>query len=385
MLAGSGGGARGCLCVRGLRGARPRRGAALQLPGRCAGGGLVRRRGRRVHASARRCGRYGSSTRRRRPRPRPGRLFLARAIATGSGEHTTPAVGYGNHTCVIAGPTRGVYCWGANDHGQIGNGKTGAVTIAEDVATATKVPLDETGWPSRDSRRSRSPRGTRAHARATSCSAGASVTPARRRSRHRRSGPIARGPRAIGNLDVTRIAANGPHTCAVKANGEARVLRPLDLQRARTRQPRRPRVHRANLLPLPGQREPQVRRAPSSRHPQRARRRSLRVASGEVHSCALAECRGPTAGARTLAASLVDPGTQVGRAHAAGGRDGYQRFSHRSTGSPRSRRRWQALVRAPRERGRDCWGTNDARQLGIIPMALSRSARSRGSRRGPTR
>jgi hypothetical protein len=72
---------------------------------------------------------------------------VVRAIATGSGEHPDPLVGNGDHTCVIAGPTRSLYCWGANDHGQLGNGKTGAGAFTEDVATATKIALDETGLP----------------------------------------------------------------------------------------------------------------------------------------------------------------------------------------------------------------------------------------------
>src|SRR5262249_50379466 len=44
---------------------------------------------------------------------------LVRALATGSGEHPDALVGSGDHTCVIAGPTRSLYCWGANDYGQI--------------------------------------------------------------------------------------------------------------------------------------------------------------------------------------------------------------------------------------------------------------------------
>jgi hypothetical protein len=58
-------------------------------------------------------------------------------FATGSGESPSPTVGYGDHTCVIAGAERSVYCWGANDHGQLGAGTSGDGGTTVDVASAT--------------------------------------------------------------------------------------------------------------------------------------------------------------------------------------------------------------------------------------------------------
>lgn len=147
---------------------------------------------------------------------------IVRAIATGSAEHPDAAVGHGDHTCVIAGATRDLYCWGANDYGQIGNGKTGAGTFAEDVTAAAKVAIDETGLPFDG---------------LVELSLAAHHSCARRNDvlfcwGQRLSGaqaeppsaavpsPDRTAPRAIGNLDVMRISAGGPHTCALKTNGK---------------------------------------------------------------------------------------------------------------------------------------------------------------------
>ena len=47
-------------------------------------------------------------------------------LATGSGAHPDVAIGSGDHTCVVAaGGASTVWCWGANDHGQLGIGTTG--------------------------------------------------------------------------------------------------------------------------------------------------------------------------------------------------------------------------------------------------------------------
>jgi alpha-tubulin suppressor-like RCC1 family protein len=145
--------------------------------------------------------------------------IVTRAIATGSGEHPDLLVGNGDHTCVIAGPTRSLYCWGANDHGQIGNGKTGAATFAEDVMTATKIALDETGLPF-DGLEEVSLAGWHSCARKGDVSfcwgqrfTGAQAEPPEAANLDRAA------PRAIGNFDVARIGAGGPHTCALKTNG----------------------------------------------------------------------------------------------------------------------------------------------------------------------
>lgn len=135
-------------------------------------------------------------------------------LATGSGEHPTPAIGYGDHTCVIAGNDRGVYCWGANDHGQLGVGN------ALDTTTATKITTDETGL---------------LFIQVDEISAAAWHTCARKGDvlfcwGQRLTGAQAEPPadpnadrlkpRAIGNLAVKAMAAGGPHTCALKTNGK---------------------------------------------------------------------------------------------------------------------------------------------------------------------
>jgi len=144
---------------------------------------------------------------------------VVRALATGSATHPDPLVGGGDHTCVIAGAARAVYCWGANDYGQIGNGKTGLATPAEDVATATKIAVDETGLPFDGAEEL-------ALSAWHSCARrgdvlfcwGQRLTGAQAEP----PGPNAdrTAPRAIGNFDVKRIAAGGPHTCALKSNGK---------------------------------------------------------------------------------------------------------------------------------------------------------------------
>jgi alpha-tubulin suppressor-like RCC1 family protein len=146
--------------------------------------------------------------------------LVTRALATGSGEHPDLLVGNGGHTCVIAGPSLSLYCWGANDHGQIGNGKTGAATFAEDVTTATKIALDETGLPF-EGLEEISLAGWHSCARKGDVAfcwgqrfTGAQAEPPEGANLDRTT------PRAIGNFDVTRIGAGGPHTCALKTNGK---------------------------------------------------------------------------------------------------------------------------------------------------------------------
>lgn len=146
--------------------------------------------------------------------------IVVRALATGSAEHPDPLVGNGDHTCVVAGPTRSLYCWGANDHGQLGNGKSGAGTFAEDVASATKIALDETGLPF-DGIEEVSLAGYHSCARRADVLfcwgqrfTGAQAEPPSAANLDRTA------PRAIGNFDVARIGAGGPHTCALRANGK---------------------------------------------------------------------------------------------------------------------------------------------------------------------
>jgi hypothetical protein len=154
--------------------------------------------------------------------------LVVRAIATGSGQQPAALVGTGDHTCVIAGPTRALYCWGANDHGQLGNGKSGSLAdggvgdggaFVEDVATATKITIDETGLPF-DSLEEVSLAAYHSCARKDDVLfcwgqrfTGAQAEPAA-------TNPDRTAPRAIGNFDVARLGAGGPHTCALKTNGK---------------------------------------------------------------------------------------------------------------------------------------------------------------------
>ncbi|CAN5877787.1 hypothetical protein BH11MYX4_BH11MYX4_15410 [soil metagenome] len=145
---------------------------------------------------------------------------VVRALATGSGEQADPLVGNGDHTCVIAGPARSLYCWGANDHGQIGNGKTGAGAFTEDVTSATRIALDETGLPF-DGLEEVSLAAWHSCARKADLLfcwgqrlTGAQAEPPAAANLDRTA------PRAIGNFDVARVAAGGPHTCALTSAGK---------------------------------------------------------------------------------------------------------------------------------------------------------------------
>ena len=111
------------------------------------------------------------------------------------------------------GPTRSLYCWGANDHGQIGNGKTGAATFTEDVPTATKIAVDETGLPF-DGLEEVSLAAWHSCARKGDVSsAGVSASRARRPSPPRRRTSIARR-RAPSATSTSRASARADRTRA---------------------------------------------------------------------------------------------------------------------------------------------------------------------------
>jgi alpha-tubulin suppressor-like RCC1 family protein len=161
----------------------------------------------------------------------------ARFVATGAGFH--PALGYGDHSCAIAGADRSVYCWGANDHGQIGNGKVAdagmtdagstdagdagfgdAGGLPDDLTAAVKIPTDEMGLPLTGVDEL-SLAAWHSCARAGDAMycwgqryAGAQAEPPFAQN------PDRSRPRAIGNLLAWSIAAGGPHTCALKRNGK---------------------------------------------------------------------------------------------------------------------------------------------------------------------
>jgi alpha-tubulin suppressor-like RCC1 family protein len=293
--------------------------------------------------------------------------ILVRAIATGSGEQPDVAVGNGDHTCVVSGPTRSLYCWGANDHGQIGNGKTGAATFAEDVTSATKIAIDETGLPF-EGLEEISLAAWHSCARKGDVSfcwgqrfTGAQAEPPAAVNLDRTA------PRAIGNFDVTRIGAGGPHTCALKANGKIACF-----------------GHSAfNELGRPNAADPLC-TAPifydyhaNANHQCvgtlvevmfGALAKTTSVVSGEVHSCALADgkvhCWGssasgelgrPGAAAAELNAQIVvtDPALLTAL-------DGVTAIANDGA----------KHTCALRANGITCWGLNDVGQLGADPVAL---------------
>ena len=296
-----------------------------------------------------------------------GLPLLVRAIATGSGEHSNPVVGYGDHTCVIAGPTRSLYCWGANDHGQLGNGKTGAATFVEDVPTATRVALDETGL-AFDGVEEISLAAWHSCARKGDVLfcwgqrfTGAQAEPPASVNLDRVA------PRAIGNFDVARVAAGGPHTCGLKTNGKIACFGHSAFNE----------LGRANAMD-PLCTAPIFYDYHASTNHQcvgtlvevmfGALPKTVSVVAGEVHSCALADgkvqCWGanatgelgrPGAGAAELNAQIVvtDPALLTPL-------DGVSALA--SDGAKHTC--------ALRANGVVCWGNNDMGQLGVDPVGL---------------
>ena len=293
--------------------------------------------------------------------------IVVRALATGSGEQPVALLGNGDHTCVIAGPTRSLYCWGANDHGQIGNGKTGAGTFVEDVGTATKIALDETGLPF-DGIEEVSLAAWHSCARRSDVLfcwgqrfTGAQAEPPAPANLDRTA------PRAIGNFDVARTAAGGPHTCSLKTNGKIACF-----------------GHSAfNELGRPNAVDPLC-TAPFFYNYHAianhqcvgtlvevmfgALANTTSVVSGEVHSCALADgkvaCWGasgsgelgrPGTGAAELNAQIVvtDPTLLTAL-------DGVTAIANDGA----------KHTCALRANGVVCWGLNDVGQLGENPAAL---------------
>ncbi|MBX3224103.1 MAG: hypothetical protein KF795_26545 [Labilithrix sp.] len=286
-------------------------------------------------------------------------------LATGSGFHPDVAVGSGDHTCVVAaGSAATMWCWGANDHGQLGLGTSGDGAFTADVATATRVTVDETGlafegieelalgpWHSCARRQ------------------GVLFCWGQRYSGAQAEPPSALGPhrtrpRAIGNLDVARVAAGGPHTCVLKGNGRHVCFGHStfnELGRAVVNDDTcaAPIFYDYHAVPthtcsgtlveasaIPGASPPKVRA----------------VAAGEVHSCALAGDRVFCWGTN-LGAQLGRPGTQSGELNPQEvvtdpnlltPLDGVTAVA--SGGKHTCALRQGAVF---------CWGTNDAGQLGV--------------------
>jgi len=53
----------------------------------------------------------------------------------------------GAHVCAVGGIERALYCWGANDHGQLGLGSTGNGTASTDKSTPTKIATNSNSQP----------------------------------------------------------------------------------------------------------------------------------------------------------------------------------------------------------------------------------------------
>jgi alpha-tubulin suppressor-like RCC1 family protein len=287
-------------------------------------------------------------------------------LATGSGVHPDGTIGCGDHTCVIAkgDAGTGVWCWGANDRGQLGVGTTGDGTPAADVATATQLMVDETGL---------SFDGVDELALAPwhSCArrkdvlfcwgqrfAGAQAEPLSA------IGPDRVRPRAIGNLDVASTAAGGAHTCALKSNGRHvcfghstfnELGRPNALDPACTA-PIFYAYHGLATHSCSGD------LTESAAIPGASPPKSIAVSAGEAFSCALAGdhvyCWGTNLGGQ-----LGRPGTQTGElnpqevvtdANLLSPLDGVTAIA---SGGKHSCALRQGTVH--------CWGTNDAGQLGV--------------------
>lgn len=146
----------------------------------------------------------------------------ASTIATGSSPHPDAVIGNGDHTCVIAGPSRSVYCWGANEHGQLGLGATldAGVNVLEDSTTASRLAVDEQGIPleGADEIALAGWHGCLRRANDVYCwgqrFSGAQAEPPYAMN------PDRAKPRLIGNVPIARVVAGGPHTCVVRATGK---------------------------------------------------------------------------------------------------------------------------------------------------------------------
>ncbi len=294
-------------------------------------------------------------------------------LASGSGFHPDLAVGSGDHTCVVTTTSVGsVWCWGANDRGQLGIGTTGDGAPTADVTTATRITIDETGLPFE---------GIEELALAPwhSCARKGNVLFCwgQRFSGAQAEPPSAIGPdrtrpRAIGNLDVARVAADGPHTCALKTNGRHvcfghsafnELGRPLTEDPACTA----PIFYPYHALATHSCSGTLVE---SSAIPNGALKTSA-IAAGEVHSCALAGDRVFCWGTN-LGAQLGRPGAQAGELNPQevvtdpallSPLDGVTALA---SGGKHSCALRQGVVY--------CWGTNDAGQLGVAPTTLQERA-----------
>jgi alpha-tubulin suppressor-like RCC1 family protein len=110
-------------------------------------------------------------------------------------------------------PESGVFCWGANEHGQLGIGTT------DDAKSAQKVATDENGLPFGDVNElalapwhSCARKGDQLYCWGQRYSSAQAEAPLP-------NGPDRLAPRVIGNLAIHHVAAGGTHTCAIESTG----------------------------------------------------------------------------------------------------------------------------------------------------------------------
>ncbi len=146
------------------------------------------------------------------------------AVALSAGGQFTKYVGgSGQHVCVIAAKDGAVYCWGANEHGQLGNGATGAGNKTKDLRIATRVDMDSTQQPlvgvdqvSVGSWHSCARKGADVYCwgQAQSGAIGDGT--------FGMSAPDVTRPTHVGGLGAKLLAAGGAHTCVVDLSGAVR-------------------------------------------------------------------------------------------------------------------------------------------------------------------
>jgi alpha-tubulin suppressor-like RCC1 family protein len=226
-------------------------------------------------------------------------------LATGASFHPDPAVGNGDHTCVAI-PDAGVFCWGANDHGQLGIGTNvdapSAVKVATDENGLALGDVDElalAGW------HSCARRGEDLFCWGQRFTAAQAEPPSAANADRTQ-------PRAIGNLQIAHVAAGGPHTCAVETNG-----RHVCFGHASLGELGAPDAAVPCTAPIfyayAGETTPTCSASLVPREP--ALPGLASIAAGEVHSCALANgrvvCWGSNADRQAPATVLLDATTQL--------------------------------------------------------------------------
>lgn len=226
-------------------------------------------------------------------------------LATGASFHPDPVIGNGDHTCAAI-PDAGVFCWGANEHGQLGIGTN------VDAPAAVKVTTDENGLPLGDvdelalaGWHSCARRGSELFCWGQRFTAAQAEPP-------NALNPDRTQPRAIGNVQIAHVAVGGPHTCAIEKNG-----RHVCFGHASLGELGAPDAGVSCSAPIlyayTGETTPTCAASLVPREP--ALPGLAGIAAGEVHSCALTNgrvvCWGSNADKQAPAAVLLDATTQL--------------------------------------------------------------------------